>query len=398
MVAGHLREVNGYFHIILSYKDANGKRQSPSIATGLLAKGNKRKAEVMLQNARKTFVIPSTEPITEDMYFTDFLLSWLEMMKRSIETTTYASYSTIIKSRVIPYFKDKRLRLSEVTPKHIQDYYQFGLEIEKVTANTVIHRHANIRKALQYAVKTGLIDKNPADLIERPKKEKFVGAVYNSEELETLFSVVKGKRIELAVILGAFYGLRRSEVVGLKWDAIDFDKKTITIKHTVTEVTIDGKIVSVAKDRAKTKSSLRTLPLVKPFEQLLLSLKAEQEVDRKVCGNMYCGDYLGYVYVNELGERIKPNFITQNFAITLANNNLKKIRFHDLRHSCATLLYANGVSLKEIHEWLGHSDISTTSNIYTHLDFSSKIASANAIIGFYPTQTQEVIAPKSGGN
>lgn len=98
-------------------------------------------------------------------------------------------------------------------------------------------------------------------------------------------------------------------------------------KHTVTEVTIDGKIVSVAKDRAKTKSSLRTLPLVEPFEQLLLLLKAEQAVNRRVCGNMYCGDYFGYVYVNELGERIKPNFITQNFAITLANNNLKKFVF-----------------------------------------------------------------------
>jgi integrase len=107
---------------------------------------------------------------------------------------------------------------------------------------------------------------------------------------------------------------------------------------------------------------------------------------------MYCNDYLEYIYVNEMGERIKPNFITQNFAITLMNNNLKKIRFHDLRHSCASLLYANGVSLKEIQEWLGHSDISTTSNIYTHLDFTSKVASANAIIGIYPTAIQEVNA------
>jgi len=85
------------------------------------------------------------------------------------------------------------------------------------------------------------------------------------------------------------------------------------------------------------------------------------------------------------GERIKPGYITQNFSLMLKNHGLKKIRFHDLRHSCASLLYANGVSLKEIQEWLGHSDISTTSNIYTHLDFSSKVASANAIIGVYPS-------------
>lgn len=94
---------------------------------------------------------------------------------------------------------------------------------------------------------------------------------------------------------------------------------------------------------------------------------------------------MDYIYVNELGELVRPNFITQNFAIVLANNKLKKIRFHDLRHSCASLLYAHGVSLKEIQEWLGHSDISTTSNIYTHLDYSSKVPSANAILSVFPT-------------
>jgi len=89
--------------------------------------------------------------------------------------------------------------------------------------------------------------------------------------------------------------------------------------------------------------------------------------------------------VDELGERIKPGYVTQNFALTLKKHGLKKNRFHDLRHSCASLLYANGVSLKEIQEWLGHSDISTTSNIYTHLDYSSKVSSANAILSVYPS-------------
>ncbi len=398
MVAGHLREINGYLHSIISYKDENGMRQTRSISTGLPVKGNKRKAENMLMEERKKFIIPSKEPITQDMYFTEFLLKWLEMMKRSIEQTTYASYAMAIKSRIVPYFEPKDLRLKEVTPKDIQDYYQYSLDVEKVSANTVIHRHANIRKALQYAMKTELIDKNPADLIERPRKDKFVGSIYDAAELDILFGIVRGLRIELAVILGAFYGLRRSEIVGLKWDAININKKTVIIKHTVTEVTIDGKTIIVEKDRTKTKSSYRTLPLVKPFEELLLNLKAEQEENRRVCGTMYCRDYLGYIYVNEIGERIKPNFITQNFSIILNNNNLKKIRFHDLRHSCASLLYANGVSLKEIQEWLGHSDISTTSNIYTHLDFNSKVSSANAIISVFPIQTQEVNAQNQEAN
>ena len=259
------------------------------------------------------------------------------------------------------------------------------MNVEKVSANTVIHRHANIRKALQYALKLGLIDFNPADRVERPKKNKYVATTYNEKELENLFSVVKGKRIEFAVTLGAFYGLRRSEIVGIKWDAIDFERKTFTIKHTVTEVMLDGKVTMVDKERTKTKSSYRTLPLVKPFEELLLRMRAEQETNRRVCGSAYSRKYLDYIYVNELGELVRPNFITQNFTIVLANNKLKKIRFHDLRHSCASLLYAHGVSLKEIQEWLGHSDISTTSNIYTHLDYSSKVSSANAILSVFPT-------------
>jgi len=109
---------------------------------------------------------------------------------------------------------------------------------------------------------------------------------------------------------------------------------------------------------------------------------------KQVCGEAYCKDYTDYIYVNSIGERIKPNYITQHFEIVLNNNNLKRIRYHDLRHSCASLLYANGVSLKEIQEWLGHSDIGTTSNIYTHLDYSSKVSSANAILPFYPTNAK----------
>jgi len=388
MVAGHLREQNGYFQMVLSFKDEAGKRKTKSISTGLPIKGNKRRAEAMLMEMRKNFengIVTKDIAQKGDILFADFLLDWLEMMRNSLEVTTYASYAKAIKNRIAPYYSERQIKLKDLTPKDIQDYYQYGLNVEKVSANTVIHRHANIRKALQYALRTGLIDYNPADRVERPRKEKYHAAIYNDQELDTLFKIVKGKKIELAIILGAFYGLRRSEVVGLKWDAIDFERKTLTIKHTVTEVTLDGKVLVVDKERTKTKASHRTLPLVAPFEELLYRMKADQERNRKLCGGVYCTKYLDFIYVDELGERIKPNYITQHFSIVIKNNGLKKIRFHDLRHSCASLLYANGVSLKEIQEWLGHSDISTTSNIYTHLDYSTKISSANAILNVFPT-------------
>ncbi len=397
MVAGHLREKRGYYHIVLSYTDENGKRQTPSKSTGLPVKGNKKRAEAMLQEARRTMEaelqlrqMEREKGYTEnpaDIPFARFLLDWLEMMKASVEITTYASYSSGIKNRIVPYFEEHHpgLRLRQVTPKQLQDYYTYEMKVNGVSANTVIHRHANIRKALQYAFKTGLLSSNPADRIERPKKQKFVGSIYDEHELEKLFEIVRGDPIELGVILAAFYGLRRSEVVGLKWDAIDFKKKTITIRHTVTQVTLNGKSTIIEKDRTKTKSSYRTLPLVPPFEELLQRLKLQQEQNRKLCGKSYNTEAEGYIYVNEIGELVKPGYITQHFPLILEKYGLRKIRFHDLRHSCASLLYANGVSLKEIQEWLGHSDISTTSNIYTHLDFNSKVASANAIMGVYPT-------------
>lgn len=396
MVTGHLREKNGYYHIVLNYVDGHGKRHTPSKSTGLPVKGNKKRAEKMLMDARAAQEAELEAKVTEQsaentsaslIPFTEFLLDWLEMTKKNVEETTYGAYAMGIKNKIIPYFEEHHpgLALCEVTPKHIQDYYTYELTVRGVSANTVIHRHANIRKALQHAFKLGLIDSNPADRIERPKKEKFVGSFYEEDELNHLFEVVRGDPIELGVILGAFYGLRRSEAVGLKWDAIDFKKKTITIRHTVTQVTIDGKSKIIQKDRTKTKSSYRSLPLVPPFEELLHRLKAKQEQNRKLCGRAYCTKYTDYIYVNEIGELVKPGYLTQRFPYILEKNGLRKIRYHDLQHSCASLLYANGVSLKEIQEWLGHSDIATTSNIYTHLNFSSKVASANAIMGVYPS-------------
>lgn len=396
MVAGHLRERRGIYQIVLSYTDENGKRQTPSKSTGLPVKGNKRRAEAMLQEARKEKELELERLALQkkgerpsdpsETIFTQFMLDWLDMMQNSVDVTTFFGYNTTVRNKIVPYFDTHHpgLRLTDLTPKHIQDYYTYEMKVNGVSANTVIHRHANIRKALQYAFKTGLLNHNPADRIERPRKEKFVGSIYNAEELGQLFEAVKGDPVELGAILAAFYGLRRSEVVGLRWDAIDFQKKTFTINHTVAQIRVDGRAVLVEKDRTKTKSSCRTLPLVPPFEERLLRIKAQQEENRRLCGNMYCHKYEQYLYVDPMGELIKPDYITQHFPLVLKKHGLRKIRFHDLRHSCASLLYANGVSLKEIQEWLGHSDISTTSNIYTHLDFNSKIASANAILNVYP--------------
>ena len=190
----------------------------------------------------------------------------------------------------------------------------------------------------------------------------------------------KDDPLELPILAAAFYGLRRSEVIGLKWSAIDFERKTICINHTVVQTTLNGRTKIIQKDGTKTVSGCRTLPLVPSFEKLLCKVKETQIQNRQYCGTAYCKDYLDYICVDPAGHLLRPNFVTQHFSLLLERNGLKKIRFHDLRHSCASLLYANGIGLKEIQEWLGHSDVGTTSNVYTHLDYSSKMNASNALL------------------
>lgn len=237
-----------------------------------------------------------------------------------------------------------------------------------------------------------MINSNPADRIERPRKNSFSGSIYNEAELQDLFKLFHGDPLEFAVIAASFYGLRRSEIVGLKWSSIDFNANTITIRHVVTQASVNGKFITIAKDRAKNKSSLRTLPLVAPFKALLFQIMEEQAEQRRICGKSYCTEYLEYIYLNPVGRLIRPDFVTQHFSLMLKKNNYRKIRFHDLRHSCASLLFSHEASLKEIQEWLGHSNISTTANIYTHMDFNKKLSSANAIIGLLGNEKESTSA------
>lgn len=232
-------------------------------------------------------------------------------------------------------------------------------------------------------MKIDLIDSNPADKVERPKKDRFIGSFYDADEVNALLQASKGTKLEIPILFGSFYGLWRSEVIGLKWDAIDFEHDTITIRHTVTSCDIDGKRVLVAADTTKTKSSLRTLPLVPFVRERLLALKEEQKENRRPCGRSYNREYMDYVCVNEIGDLIKPHYVTESFPKLLKASGMRQIRFHDLRHSCASILINQDVPLLNVSTFLGHSDLSTTANIYAHLDKSKKQESADVISSIF---------------
>ena len=158
---------------------------------------------------------------------------------------------------IVPYFEPLHYTLQDMEqhPKYIQDFYQHELD-RGLTANTVIHYHANIRKCLQYAFQIGMIRSNPADRVERPRKEKFKSEIYSGEELEQLFKVIQGDPSEFGVIMAAFYGLRRSEVVGLKWDAIDFENKKISIQHTFVTAKVNGTVTEIARDKVSLANAI----------------------------------------------------------------------------------------------------------------------------------------------
>ena len=378
MVAGHLTLKNGRYYAVLNYRNAGGQRKTKWISLGLPEKGNKRKAEAELARLRAEFEPPKeVGDLSSDMLLADYLLEWLEIAKGRLAVATYSSYAAMIKKPVGPYFRQRNLTLRELEARHLQMFYSEMLR--KVKPNTVIHYHAIIHSALKYAVKTDMLVQNVADKVDRPKKNSFQPVFLSAEEMQKMFEALRGTKLELPVLMAAFYGFRRGEVLGLKWDAIDFERGTISVIRTVTTITVDGKQTEIEQQSAKTKSSLRTLPLIGSFREYFLQVKEAQELNKQVCGNCYNHEYDGFVFVDELGERMRANYLTSAFPKFLESHGLRRMRFHDLRHSCASLLLANGVPLKHIQEWLGHSDFTTTANIYAHLDYKAKITSAQAM-------------------
>ena len=331
MVSGHLQVKKGYYYAVLSFYDSKNKRHVKYISTGLPEKGNKRKAEAELVKIRNAFEPPAEiGELCSNMLFADYLLGWLEIVKVRVKPTTFGSYESMVKQTIEPYFRNKPITLKDLEARHIQQFY--SEKLKTVKPNSVIHYHAVIHQALKYAMKTDLVPQNVALKVDRPKKNDFQPVFLDAAELQRLFEVVKGTKLELPVLVAAFYGLRRGEVLGLKWDAIDFERGTLTIKRTVTSVNVGGKTQIIEQESAKTKSSMRTLPLVGRFKEYFAEVKAAQELNKQVCGNCYNYEYDGFVFVDELGERMKPDYLTSQFPAFIQRHGMKKMRFHDLRH------------------------------------------------------------------
>ena len=375
---GSLKIKRGYFYAVINYKDNYGKYKQKWFNTGLKERGNKKEAQKILDEKLSTFqpdvfeVQP--EPVVKnDIIFMDYIENYVKDKKKELSPAVNLGYTHCVK--VMKKFFKNSLKLKDVTYHHLLEFYDY-LKNKRGNKNVTIKHHAVILSpALKQAYRDDLIAKNPYEFMPKIKKEKSKMEYYNKEELEKLFEVTDKSPLKLIVRVAAYYGFRKSELVGLKWDAIDFENKMISIKHKVLNV--NGKFY--LSDTLKTQASNRTLPLLPEIEKLLLKRKEEIEQNKKLYGKSYNYNFVDYVFVDDIGDLINPDHVSNRFRNMLKKNKLKHIRFHDLRHSCASLLVASGVPMKNIQEWLGHSNFNTTADVYSHLDYSAKIESASAI-------------------
>jgi len=363
-MSGSLQIKNGKYYAVISYKNEQGKRKQKWVNTNLEAKGNKRRAEDFLNKLLAQDIAYSEKK--DESLFCDYMKKWVGEQKGKVEESTWQGYLNVLNKHVYPYFEKKKIYLNEISAKDISEYYSYKIS-EGLSPSTIKKHHANIRKCLQRAVVEEHICVNYADRVELPKIERYNASFFDSEQIKIVLKKAKETEIEHIIVLCVYYGLRRSEVLGLKWNAVNFNDNTIRICNTVTYM-----YAMCEKERTKNSSSNRTLPLIPVVRDYLISLKNKQEENCKLFGNCY--QKSDYICVKTDGSRIPPHSASNMFSDFLKNNGFPHIRLHDLRHSCASLLIAQGVDIKIIQEWLGHSSISTTGNIYGHLQFKQKIS------------------------
>lgn len=353
-VPASISKIGKKFRVTMDYgKDVDGSRIRQYITVNSESEAKKIVGEFNYNQQRNLLVSPN------EFNMKEFLEHWMEhYTKYNCEASTIYGYENILSKHVIPALGS--IPLQKLQPIHLQQYYKSLMDNKGLSANSVHKHHANIRKALDYALKNQFVYRNVADAVTLPKKRRFEGTAYSPEQLNTLLDLVRDTRIELPIFIAALLGLRREEICGLKWKNIDFDKHILYINEA--RLGVGGKTVIKAP---KTDKSRRVVAIPDILYDVLVEHKQRQYENKRTYGSDYTDS--GYVYVREDGVPFRVNTLTDQFRRFLNKQALPKIRLHDLRHTFASILYEGGADILEISSVLGHSDIRTTSKIYTHM-------------------------------
>ena len=358
---------NNYYATVTYYE--NGKRKTKWIALNLKVNARKKDVQARLKEIKGFY--ETRYESSEEILFTKYHEGWVERKKGLVQNSTWEGYKIYAHMHIILYFEPMRLKLRELSPSHIQDYYNYkytsgrldgkegGLSIE-----SIIKHKSVFMTALDEAVLEGLISKNPAKYVKLPakrsskRKENFLSLKQATEMLK-LFEETPFYSLVYTTL---FYGLRKSEMLGLKWSSVDFVNDTITLENVVVKnMTIEE------KQQMKTSASYHKYPLIPDVKIILMKQKLWQNQNRMKYGNEYHES--DFVFTWEDGRTFRPDCLLRSFQRVLKRNKFTPIiTFHDLRHSTASIFYDRGWDLKETQMWLRHADIKTTADIYTHIE------------------------------
>ena len=362
---------NGKYYAVVTCTE-NNQRKIIWRSLGVSTKDPKRLVERRFQEAKEYF--EELYPSPDNILFTRYLADWVEGQKGRVATSTWEGYCTYAHKHIIPYFEPLHLRLTELTPKHIEEYYsskynggrcdrkQGGLAIE-----SIIKHKSVLMKSLNDAVIQDLIQRNPAQYVPLParrsskRKENFLSLDQATQMLE----ILSDTPLYALVYTTLYYGLRKSEALGLKWSSVDFINKTLTIENAVVKnLTIEE------KPTLKNSASYHTFPLIPDVEYVLMEERARQRSAKEALGDNYIDS--DFVFTREDGRPFRSDTVYCSFQRKLKAKGFSPIiRFHDLRHSTASILYGLGWDLKDIQMWLRHADIKVTANVYTHIQKQS---------------------------
>ncbi len=345
--------------------DQDGKRikKQKTVKVKNKTEANKRLAEFITEIEAGEYIDPAK------LKFADFLEEWREKYARKhLSAKTIETYNYPLKNYIVPAFG--HMRLDAIKPIHIINYLDSLGNIRKdgkaggLSSSSIYYHYRVLRDVMSRAAEWKLIKENPVESVKRPKVQQKKTNVYTDQEVRTLFDLLKSEPLHQCLIikLALTAGLRRGEILGLQWEDIDLTCNTLTIKHSLQSIKGEG----LSLKEPKTKGSRREVVLPSFITEELRSYKHAKNKERLQAAELWEGGDYYFVFSTWQGKPYYPTVPGTWWSRFLKRTGFKHIRFHDLRHTAATILINQGVHAKVISERLGHADIKTTMNVYGH--------------------------------
>jgi integrase len=294
--------------------------------------------------------------VSERTTVEQYLVAWLELIRPTIQDSTWRRYEQYVRLHLVPSIG--KVRLVKLQPEHLQRMY--GERIGKGLSRTsAVHLHRAIHRALALAVRWGYVPRNVAALVEPPRMPHYEFTTLSPQQARTFLQALRGRRLEALYLVAIMTGMREGELLGLRWSDVDLTTRSIRIRRSRARH-------GGAGGETKTPESRRQVLIPDLAVQALVAHQERQAAERQRRGAIW--DDLDLVFPNTIGRPISPqNLLRRDLYPLLAAAGLPRVRFHDLRHTLATLLLGRGVHPKVVSEMLGHADVGITLDLYSHV-------------------------------